>query len=131
MSLRDVAEQDLGVVLEGDAYGFRWPITVTNPAGLVIGDDEDLYGFSDDISQVIDPDTGQLVSGRLASVALRIATIQTAFGELPRGVADTATKPWLVTFNDINGAEYTFKVQQSNPDRALGLLTCILEAYSV
>jgi len=129
VSLRDLAEQDLGVILEGDAYGFRWPITVTNPAGLVIGDDEELYGFSDDISQTIDPDTGELVSGRLASVALRVSTIQAAFGELPRGVADSTSKPWLVTFDDIGGTEYTFKVKQSNPDRALGLLSCILEAY--
>lgn len=126
MSLRELAEQDLGVIIEGDIYGFRWPITVTNPAGLP---SEGLYGFSDDISQTIDPDTGELVSGREASVALRIATIQNVFGELPRGVADSTSKPWLVTFNDIGGTEYTFKVKQSNPDRTLGNLTCVLEAY--
>lgn len=129
MSLRALAEQDLGVILEGDAYGFRWPITVTDPAGLT---DDTLYGFSDDISQVIDPDTGQLVSGRLASVALRTSTLLAAgFTELPRGVADSSSKPWIVAFNDINGTAHAFKVRQSNPDRALGMVTCILEAYEL
>lgn len=127
MSLRTLAEQDMGVILEGDAYGFRWPVTVTDPDGNT---DDTLYGFSDDISQTIDPDTGELVSGRLASVALRVSTLNAAgFAGLPRAVADSSRKPWTVTFNDINGTSHTFKVRQSNPDRALGMLTCILEAY--
>lgn len=129
MSLRVLAEQDLGVILEGDAYGFRWPITVTDPDGLT---DSTLYGFSDDISQTIDPGTGELVSGRLASVALRISTLITAgFTELPRGIVDSSSKPWVVVFNDINGTAHTFKVRQSNPDRALGMTVCILEAYEL
>ena len=127
MGLRDLAEQDLGGILEDDAYGFGWPITLTDPAGL---SDNTLIGFSDDISQVIDPDTGQLVSGRLASVALRISSLLTAGFTLPRGVADQSSKPWVVTFNDINGTSHTFKVRQADPDRALGLVVCILEEYS-
>lgn len=126
MGLRSIAETDLGLILEDSATGFGFPITVTDPAGLV----KPLTGFSDDISQIIDPDTGQAVSGRLASVALRISSLTAAgFTELPKGIADAASKPWLVAFDDINGNAFTFKVQQSNPDRALGLVTCILETY--
>lgn len=128
MGLRDLAEQDLGGILEDDAYGFGWPITLTDPAGL---SDNTLIGFSDDISQTIDPDTGELVNGRLASVALRISTLIAAgFTDLPRGVADSTLKPWTVVFNDINGNAYTFKVKQGNPDRALGVIACILEEYT-
>lgn len=126
MGLRELAEQDLGAILEDSAYGFGWSITLTDPAGLT---DPNLIGFSDDISQVIDPDTGQLVSGRLASVALRISSLLTAGFTLPRGVADQSSKPWVVTFNDINGTSHTFKVRQADPDRALGLIVCILEGY--
>lgn len=126
MGLRELAEQDLGAILEDSAYGFGWSITLTDPAGLT---DSNLIGFSDDISQVIDPDTGQLVSGRLASVALRISSLLTAGFTLPRGVADQSSKPWVVTFNDINGTSHTFKVRQADPDRALGLIVCILEGY--
>lgn len=125
MSLRQLAETDLGNILEDGAYGFGWPITVTDPSGT----QGQLTGFSDDISQVIDPDTGVAVSGRLASVALRISSLIAAGLTLPRGIADAANKPWLVEFNDINGNPFKFKVEQSNPDRALGLVTCILEFY--
>jgi hypothetical protein len=126
MGLRTLAEQDLGLILEDATTGFGWPISVTDPAGTVGA----LTGFSDDIAQIIDPDTGQAVSGRLASVALRISSLTTAGLTLPRGIADAGSKPWLVTFDDINGNAYTFKVSQSNPDRALGLVTLLLELYT-
>lgn len=128
MGLRAIAEADLGAILEDSATGFGFPITVTSPGGT----NETLTGFSDDISQLIDPDTGQAVSGRLASVALRISTINTKFpGEgLPRNIADASRKPWLVEFDDINGNPHKFKVSESNPDRALGMLVLILEIYA-
>ncbi len=124
--LRSIAESDLGAILEDSVRGFGWAITVTNPDGISAC----LTGFSDDIAQVIDPDTGLAVSGRLASVALRVSSLTAAGLGLPRGIADSKLKPWIVEFNDINGNAFKFKVQQSNPDRALGLVTCILELYS-
>jgi hypothetical protein len=126
MGLRDLVEQDLGAILEDSATGFGWPISLTDPDGLT---DETLVGFSDDIAQSIDPDTGELVSGRLASVALQISTLYAAGFSLPRGVADTSKKPWVVKFNDINGRPHVFIVRQANPDRAAGLVVCILEGY--
>lgn len=125
MSLRVIAEQDLGFILEDGIYGFGWQITVTSPSLITAI----LTGYSDDISQVIDPDTGQAVSGRLASVALRISSLIASGLGLPRGIADSGTKPWIMEFNDINGNAHKFKVSQSNPDRALGIVTCILEIY--
>lgn len=125
MSLRVLAEKDLGLILEDSATGFGWSITVTDPAGT----SRTLTGFSDDIAQIIDPDTGQAVSGRLASVAIRIALLTSQGLGLPRGIADSGRKPWVVEFNDVNGGAHRFKVAQSNPDRALGLVTCILELY--
>ena len=99
----------------------RWPIVVINPAG----ERQALRGFSDDIAQFIDPDTGQAVSGRIASVALRMSSLTV----LPVGVADTSQRPWLVEFNDIGGQSWRFKVVESNPDRMLGCLVLILELY--
>lgn len=125
MGLRQLAETDLGVILEDSVTGFGWPITVTDPSGNA----QPLTGFSDDIAQVIDPDTGQVLSGRLASVALRISSLTTAGLALPQGIADATKKPWIIAFDDINGNNFTFKVMQSNPDRALGLVSCILELY--
>jgi len=151
MGLRQQAESDLSFILEDSVRGFGWPITVANPAGVSIS----LTGFSNDISQAIDPDTGMLVSGRSASCALRISTIYelggclvTECGEplaecgepqmeagnvkfgLPIGIADHKSKPWTVTFDDILGKSHTFKVSQTNPDRSLGIITCMLEDYA-
>jgi hypothetical protein len=125
MGLREVAATDLAKIVENIDTGFGWDITLTNPAGTSIP----LKGVSDDISQAIDPDTGVMVSGRFASVGLVMQTIYDAGFVLPVGISDSSQRPWLVAFSDINGFPYTFKVSESNPDRMLGLITCLLEAY--
>lgn len=124
MSLRAQAEADLAFIVE-DPAGFGWAITVTNPAGT----SQALTGLSNDIAQAIDPETGQAVSGRTASVALRIATLETVGLGLPTAVASKSSKPWLVTFDDINGAAHTFKVSEVLPDRAIGVVVCMLQVY--
>lgn len=125
MNLRVQAEADAKAILEDGLLGFGWPITVTDPLGTA----GSLTGFSNDIAELIDPDTGQAVSGRLATVALSISSLTDAGLGLPVGIADSTSKPWLMAFDDINGNPFVFKVQKSNPDRALGIITCILEIY--
>jgi hypothetical protein len=125
MGLRVESEAALAETLEDeDLWG--WPITITDPSGLSAS----LTGQSGDIAQVIDPQTGDTISGRLAHCVLRISSLTAAgFTGLPRAIAERASKPWLVVFDDINGAAYTFKVRESNPDRTIGLVTLLLEAY--
>lgn len=122
MGLRETAEADLEFILEDGVHGFGFPITVTTPLGVT----QNLTGYSSDIAQLIDDETGTAVSGRIATVAIRIATLTIGF---PQGIVEAAQKPWLITFNDINGNPFTFKVQQSNPDRALGILVLTLEFW--
>lgn len=124
MSLRDQAAADLQTFLE-DTAGFGVPITVTDPAGTSV----ELTGFSTDIGETIDPETGTVVTGRSASVALSLARLTTEGLGIPRGIADGSGKPWVVTFDDIEGNAHTFKVSSSAPDRAAGIVTCMLEAY--
>jgi hypothetical protein len=78
---------------------------------------------------VVDPDTRQVLSGRTASVSLVISSVVAALGGIPESIADSSSKPWLVAFDDINGNSFTFKVRESNPDRAVDLVVCILELY--
>lgn len=124
MSLRQQAHTDLQAIL-GDTEGFGWAISVTSPAGVTA----QLTGFATDIGQTIDPETGQAVSGSTASVALRIAELKTAGLGIPKNVADGAGKPWVVVFDDIHGTQRTFKVIDSMPDYAIGIVTCMLESY--
>lgn len=126
MNLRALAEADLGRILENKSTGFGWDITLTNPEGKT----ELLTGFSQDIALAIDPDTGMLVSGRTASVALRIGLLRAkGFTENPRNISDENKKPWVVGFKDINGTPCLFKVMKSNPDTMIGCVTLLLEAY--
>lgn len=126
MGLRETAESDLAFILEDKISGFGFDITVTNPAGTVVN----FIGFSNDISQIVDPDTGMIISGRAASVAIRMTSLNTAFSNvLPVGVSDASIKPWIVEFLDIGGASHKFKVIKSNPDRALGVVTLVLDVY--
>lgn len=125
MGLREIAEADLVTTLEDRDTGFGFNIKVTDPDGT----SADLIGTSNDIAELIDPDTGQAVSGRFASVALRISSLTAKGLGLPEDIADATKRPWVIEFDDINGNPFTFKVKDSNPDRGLGIVTCILEIY--
>ena len=126
MNLRQTVEADLAAILEDGSFGAGWPITVVDPDG----NEATFTGLSGDISQLIAPDTGQAVSGRLAHVTLRISSINDSIlVGLPRNIIDKTSKPWLVTFDDINGSEHTFKVAQGDPDRTIGVITCLLELW--
>lgn len=125
MNLRKIAEADLGNILEDKVTGFGVPIRVKDPDGCIA----EMTGFSNDITQMVDLDTGQVVSGRSASVILLISSFKNQLMGVPRGITDSKNKPWLVEFEDISGETFTFKVAQSNPDRSSGQVTLILEVY--
>lgn len=126
MSVLAQAASDLRSFLEDDSTGFGQAFTVTSPAQV----SAEVKGYSADIGRAIDPETGLPVSGRVAHVALPIAALREAFGALPEGVPDSASKPWLVTVTQPNGpGPQTFKVEKSEPD-LLGVLLCHLDAYA-
>ena len=127
MSLREQAAADARAILEDDSgCGMGWPVEVIDPSGKR----RPMLGFSNDISQVIDPETGVAVSGRLATVVLSQISFLEEFGALPVSVASTSRKPWRVEWLDLAGALHSFKVSESNPDRTLGRVNCILEVYA-
>lgn len=127
MNIRRLAESDLKFTLEDDVFGFGWDVILTNPAGF---SSTDLKAKANDISEMFDPDTGELVSGRVAIAVFRISSlIEQGFDTLPADVPLSASKPWLVAFDDINGNPYLFKVVKSFPDRTLGVVKCQLTAY--
>jgi len=124
MGLRDQASLDAQTFLN-DEEGFGWPVTVTDPDGVIVA----LTGYSNDVAETIDPETGIAVSGRVASVALSLLDLATAGLGIPRSIADSDSAPWVVSFADILGSAHTFKISDANPDRAIGVVTCRLEVY--
>lgn len=125
MGLRQELRQDVHRILGDAAYGFGWALVVTDPDGKSVC----LRGFSTDISDLIDPETGQAISGRQAEVTISMDALRKAGLEHPAHIANTDGKPWVIKFQDIEGKEHAFKVMRSAPDRTAGLILCSLEAY--
>ena len=120
MGLREQAQLDARAILE-DTSGFAWPITLTSPLGVVTS----LKGFTTDVGQTIDPETGQAVAGRRASAVLSLSSLPA----MPEAVAERNRKPWLARFADSTGAVANWKVVEVLPDRAAGVVVLLLEAF--
>ena len=122
MNLRGIAELDLKMTLEDDIQGFGVPITVTDPAGTV----GNLKGQSGDVHLLFDPDTGISISNRTAHISLRISSLMAEGLGIPQAQSDQSADPWLFEFADVNGNVRKFTVEESRPDRSLGMVTVIL-----
>jgi len=124
MSLSEIVWADAKIIL-AEQYGPGQAITVTNPSGVT----KEINGFYNDISQVIDPETGQFFSGRSVTVTFSLLDLASAGLGIPRGISDPGSKPWIVELSDVAGNEYKFKVAASYPDRSRGVVSCDLEVY--
>lgn len=124
MSLLDQAAADLRTILEDTDGGFAVLITVTNPDGVSVV----LKGLQSDIAITIDPETGLAVTGGRVSVALSIEALVEAGLGMPRNIAESDRRPWLVQFTSPTGGLQRFKVSEALPDR-LGCVVCLLEAW--
>lgn len=125
MSLRDRAIADTARII-GDAEGSGQTTTLTSPSGVT----HPVVGWTNDISQVVDPQTGMAVSGRTATVVYPFSSLSDAgFDEIPQGIESTGSKPWVVVFDDARGVPGTYKIASSDPDRTLGVVVCFLEVY--
>lgn len=127
MGMREIAAADFQTFVNDDVTGWGWAAVVTNPAETSVP----LKVFSNDIFELIDNDTGIVISGRSASAAMVLSDLTTAGLGIPEAVADGASKPWTISFDDINGQSYTFKIADVRPDRSIGSIVCLLEEYSV
>lgn len=120
MGLRSQAALDAKAFLE-DPAGFSWPFELTSPAGEVSA----LRGFATDVAESVDPETGSVVAGQRASVSVSLLSLP----ELPKAEPESGARPWSVVFEDLTAAPTTWKVVEVRPDRALGVVVLLLEAY--
>lgn len=121
MGLREIAQRDSRAILNGDA---GIVLTLTDPAGNA----GTLTGWSNDIGFLIDPDTGQAVSGRYATIAVSMIDLAAEGLGIPTNVSE-GVEPWRVALVNERGESFSFSVMSSQPDRTLGVVTCTLEVY--
>jgi len=124
MGIRETAAADIKAILEDKTTGFGWDITLTSPSNVSAA----FVGFSTDVYREYDDDD-RLVSLRAASIALSTLSLTAAGMALPEGIHSETSRPWVVEFADIEGNAGKFKVKESNPDRAAGVVVCHLEEY--
>ena len=125
MTLHETAAADLQNILEDDQTGFGWPMTITDPDG----NSASVVGTWTDIAQEIDLGTGLAVSGRTASVVVRLAALADEGLGMPEGIQGEDSKPWRVSLQDTTGATRSYKVAVVEPDTRRGLVCCQLEDY--
>ncbi len=124
MGLRELAELDLALTLEDAVNGFGFSITVTDLSGV----SADFTGQSSDIRFFIDPETGQGVASNKAHVALRKSTLEASALTIPNS---GMLKGFKIDFKSINGFAYKYVVQETWPDKTLGMITCLLGSLTV
>lgn len=125
IGLRSLAHSDLADIIR-DPYAGTATVLVKSPTGATA----EMSGWVNDIFLSLDPVSQSVISGRQASVSFLISDLKNAGFEALKGVAESTKKPWLVTFDDVNGVTHTFKVSQANPDHSAGLTVCFLENYA-
>lgn len=129
MNLRQLAEKDLETILETDQRGNRYPFTVIQPDGYQSVNP--VYGYGNDISQMIDPDTGMLVAGRNATFTFRVNhLINEGYTSLPKVEHSNIEKPWVFKYVDFEGVTHTFTIRSAMPDKTIGIITLVLELYN-
>lgn len=124
MGLREQAVLDAQAIIEATAE-FAVEVVLIDPAGT----EHAIKGLPTDIGLSTDPETGQAVSLRRASIAFSMLRLDELELDLPAGIASSTQKPWRVRMTDARGKVQTFKVVETQPDRTLGVHVCFLEIW--
>jgi len=124
MSLHDVAGVHTRRILE-NPRGPGHALVLRAPDGREL----DINTTTNDVSAVIDPDTGQVFTGRSVQIYVSRITLREAGFETPRNIPDVSRNPWLVIYTGRSGKQHKFKVSNSEPDRTLDYVRCDLEFY--
>jgi hypothetical protein len=69
-----------------------------------------------DISSIIDPDTGLLVSSGQTTIAVNMSPIREAGLEIPRRTEENTTEQWRIRFGRLDEETLTVFIRISDPD---------------
>lgn len=122
MSLFDDAAIELQEIINDD-IGATVACTITSPDGV-------FYAFNcrmSDISQTLDVNTRERISGRRIEISVSMIDLAEAGFESSRGIEKKTEKPWKVEFSNVISKEETYKVVETSPDSSLGIVVIHLE----
>ena len=125
MSLLDRVQKDSQRIMNSNRFGFSTALVLTAPDGVAHG----LNGIVSVIHNLIDPDTGQPVSGFLATVSLNTLDLQQSAIDMPYGEMDEQERPWTVDTTLVGGVEILTKVIRVAPDKTNGNILIDLGVY--
>lgn len=125
MSLFQRMQKDSQRIMNSNRFGFGIDIALIDPSGV----EYPLKSIVSVIHNLIDPDTGQPVSGYLATASINRLDLNAQSIELPEGVSSDFKRPWLVRYTNIDGVEVTNKMTRAAPDEANGNILCDLDFY--
>jgi hypothetical protein len=125
MSLLDIARRDAQRIINSNKFGFSSSVTLIDQAGV----EYPINAIVSVIHNLVDPDTGQPVSGSLATASINTLDLIALGVQIPEGEADETKKPWLIREADIQGNTVTYAIVRSAPDKANGNILCDLNEY--
>jgi VCBS repeat-containing protein len=125
MSLIKRVQKDAQAIINSDRFGFSYALTLTDQASI----EHKLKGIMSIIHNLVDPDTGQPVSGFLATVSINAADLFAKNIKIPVGEMSSAARPWLVSYIDQFLRVIEMKLVRSAPDLTNGNIICDLEHY--
>lgn len=127
MGLLERMRKDAQKIMNSDKFGFSTDITLVEPDGT----EHSFKSIISVIHNLIDPDTGQPVSGYLATASINRLDLNDLGLTLPEGESSELERPWLVRETNIDGVVVTYKLVRAAPDEANGNILCDLGSYDI
>ena len=125
MSLFQRLQKDSQRIMNSSKFGFSTDIVLIDPNDV----EYPLKSILTVIHNLIDPDTGQPVSGYLATASINRLDLNALGITLPEGVSDELQRPWAVRETNIDGVVVNYKITRAAPDEANGNILCDLGSY--
>ncbi|AUR94068.1 hypothetical protein NVP1191O_09 [Vibrio phage 1.191.O._10N.286.52.B4] len=125
MSLLDRVRKDSTRIMNSERYGTGTDVVLTDSDGI----EYPMKAIVAVVHNLVDPDTGQPVSGYLATASLNRDNIPENKRSALEGVSDELQRPWTVRETNIDGVVVTYKITRAAPDEANGNILCDLGSY--
>lgn len=116
MSILSESRLDFAIISQ-DTDGFAEEVVLTSPTGQ----SATIACVWTDVGVGLDPESGQTVSAKAASVSISDDALTEAGIGIPVSVQEKNKKPWKITVTNIDGTSTAYKITEPRRDRRLGV----------